>query len=106
MPRKQRLLTKAILKKFEKYPLYSQEKEDDPEVICKFFNPCGAGTWLATEFDGKDTFFGAVNLGHQSGWELGYFSKTELESVDVGYGLYIERDAYFSPMPLSEAKKA
>ena len=103
---RQKLLTKAILKKFEQYPLYSQDGEKDPVVVCKFFNPSGAGTWLATEYDGEDRFFGAVNLGFQCGWELGYFSKSELESVKCGFGLYIERDIHFSPMPLSKAKNA
>ena len=77
------------------------EKEKDPMVWVKFFNPAGSGTWLVTEFDGKDTFFG---LAHIFESELGYFSLTELQSVRGPLGLGIERDLYFQPKPLSKAR--
>jgi hypothetical protein len=106
--RRQKLLTQAIRKKLP--ALYSQDGVTDPIVYVKFFNPYGVGTWLATEFDGQDRFFGAVNLGY--GWELGYFSLRELESQT---GLFqgrpmpgvqgIERDQWFKPKPLSQAKR-
>jgi hypothetical protein len=107
--RKQKLMTSQIKKALP--PLYSQENEKDPMVYAKFFNAYGAGTWLATEFDGRDRFFGAVKI--QGGWELGYFSLRELESIDANImgrrvpGLQgIERDTSFRPMPLSRAKRA
>ena len=44
------LLTKEIIEKFKEYPLYSQDgKGMDSVVLVKYFNPCGAGTWLITE---------------------------------------------------------
>ena len=44
------LMTKELEKAFETYPLYSQEEKGlDSEVVVKYFNPCGAGTWLITE---------------------------------------------------------
>jgi hypothetical protein len=43
------LLTKELLKRFEK--VGRQEEVSDPIVIAKFFNPAGAGTWYATEYD-------------------------------------------------------
>lgn len=46
----------------------------DKDIICKFFNPCGAGTWYVIEGqeeDGDFIFFGLVDLHEQ---ELGYFS--------------------------------
>ena len=92
----QKLLTKAILKKLAKYPLYSQENENNPMIICKFFNPCGSGTWYAMEFDGEDTFFGYAEIGQ--GFELGYFSLSELQSVKLRFGLRIERDIHFEPI--------
>ena len=106
--RKQKIMTAAIRKKLP--PLYSQEKEKDPKVWAKFFNPYGIGTWLATEFDGKDTFFGAVKL--HGDWELGYFSLRELEGAKAIIGgrrmqfQGVERDSYFKPMSLSKAKHA
>jgi len=99
-----KLLTEAIRKTLPK--LGATENEADPLVRVKFFNPCGAGTWLATEFDGEDTFFGWVTLGFGPGCdELGYFSLAELESVTLRFGLGIERDINFTPIPLSEAIK-
>ena len=96
------LLRKADLKNLP--PLRSQDGEQDPMVWVKFFNPYGVGTWLATEYDGKDTFFGAVTLGH--GWELGYFSLRELKSLMKFGAPMIERDRYFKPQKLSQAKHA
>ena len=49
------LMTKELEKKFEKYPIGSQEgKMEDAEVVVKYFNPCGAGTWLITEGEKQD----------------------------------------------------
>jgi len=79
--------------------LYSQEEVDDPKVVAKFFTPDSSWTWYATEFDGKDTFFGLVD-GHEK--ELGYFSLKELESVKGPFGLGVERDLWFESKPLSE----
>ena len=93
------LLTKENRRRLPQ--LYSTEKVADPVVQVKFFTPWTNWTWYATEFDGKDTFFGWV-VGHEK--ELGYFSLKELESVRGPYGLTIERDRYFEPRPLSEVK--
>ena len=79
--------------------LYSQEEVDDPKAIAKFFTQDSNWTWYATEFDGKDTFFGLVD-GFEK--ELGYFSLKELESIRGAFGLPIERDLWFEPTPLSE----
>lgn len=99
--RKQMLLPKAIRSKIPK--LYSQDGVADPIAYVKFFNPYGRGTWLITEFDGRDTMFGLADLGHP---ELGYVSLSELESLERMPGLQqIERDSSFRPMPLSEAAK-
>lgn len=94
-----KLLTKEILKALP--ALYSQENNPDPIVQVKFFHPMSNWTWYATEYDGKDLFFGLVD-GHEK--ELGYFSLSELQSVKV-HGLGIERDMYFIPKPLSEIMK-
>ncbi|PIY95004.1 MAG: hypothetical protein COY68_00625 [Candidatus Levybacteria bacterium CG_4_10_14_0_8_um_filter_35_23] len=94
------LLTKEITTKLP--ALYSQEDEKDPLVICKFFLPMTKWTWFATEFDGKDSFFGYV-VGEYP--ELGYFSLSELESVEGPYGLKVERDRYFEPTRLTRIKK-
>ncbi len=95
-----KLMTKELLCKLPK--LYSTESDKDPKVICKFFTPWSNWTWYATEFDGEDTFFGYV-VGFDK--EIGYFSLSELESVNGPFGLKVERDLYFDPQPLSEVKK-
>lgn len=92
-----KLLTKQILKKLPK--LYTTEKQKDPVAFVKFFNPCGSQSWFATEFDGGDVFFGKI-VGQET--ELGYFSLSELQNVQLRFGLGIERDLYFEPKPLSE----
>ena len=90
------LMTKELEKQFKKYPLYSQEgKLYDSEVVVKYFNPCGTGTWLITEGekqeDGDWLFYGYCHLFE---WEWGYVMLSELESVRLPYGLSIEREMY------------
>jgi len=72
-------------------------REPDPQPVVKFFNPCGAATWLATELDEDgDTLFGLADLGFGCP-ELGYFSLSELENLRLPFGLKIERDMDFVP---------
>ena len=99
-----KLLTKEILKRFEE--VGSQENKPDPLIICKFFNPTGAGTWYATEYDPKTKeFFGYVSIFGDHNDELGYFSLEELENYQGTFGLGIERDLHFTEKPLSAVKK-
>jgi len=79
--------------------LYSTEKDSDPFVQAMFFLPDAQWTWYAIEFDGQDAFFGYV-VGLEN--ELGYFSLSELESVRGPFGLRVERDLYFEPVPLGK----
>ena len=97
------LLTQEIRKKLP--ALGSQEELGlDAVVVVKFFSPVSFWTWYATEFDGKDTFFGLVD-GLEK--ELGYFSLRELQDIrlGMGLGLGIERDLYFEPVSLRELMK-
>jgi hypothetical protein len=128
---KMKLMTKEIEKEFKK--IGRQEDVKDPIVVCKFFNPSGAGTWLATELyyvirrrgangeeeiieveasktngqvDGKIVdmnFYGYVSIFGDHNDEWGYFSLSELGSVKGPFGLGIERDLYFDPQPISKA---
>lgn len=88
-------------------PLYSTEDVPlaDKVVLAKFFNPCGAGTWLATEFDGEDLFFGWAEIAPGYG-EWGYFSLSELSGVTLPFGLGIERDVYFGTRKFGETEYA
>ncbi len=88
-----KLLTKALLKRFSK--VGSQSEDNNPIVLCKFFNPCGSGTWYITEFNTDDEcFFGYVTGLTSNEW--GYVSLHELSTVKCPpFGLSIERDLHF-----------
>ena len=89
-----RLMTKELEKRFSQ--VGSQEEVEDPVIVAKFFNPIGAGTWYATEYDPKDKmFFGYVSIFGDWNDEWGYFSLAELESYVGQLGLGIERDLYW-----------
>ena len=95
------LLTKDLLQRFEK--VGRQEDSKDPLVIAKFFNPAGAGTWYATEYDPIDKmFFGYVSIFGDWNDEWGSFSLVELEEYQGKFGLGIERDLYFEEQPISK----
>ena len=90
-----KLLTKEIIKKFEKYPIYSQDgKGLDAKVLVKFFNPVGAGTWLITEAEKQGDDWLLYGYCHITEWEWGYVSLNELMSIKLPFGLTIERDMY------------
>ena len=86
-----KLMTKAIEKKLP--ALYATDGAAEKEVIAKFFNPGGIGTWYVFEGnklpDGDYEFFGLVDL-HVK--ELGYFRLSELAEFRGRFGLGIERD--------------
>lgn len=91
-----RLMTKEIERELQKSPLYSKDGQgENAEVVVKYFNPCGAGTWLITEGekqeDGDWLMFGMCHIFE---WEWGYVLLSELESVKLPFGLGIERDLY------------
>lgn len=68
----------------------------DPVPVLKLFNPVGAATWIATELgEDGDVLFGLADLGFGCP-ELGYFSLSEIASVRLPFGLFIERDKGFS----------
>lgn len=96
-----KLLTKGLLERFEK--VGRQEETANPIVIAKFFNPTGAGTWYATEYDPNDKiFFGFVSIFGDWNDEWGSFSLEELESYRDQFGLGIERDLYFGEQRISQ----
>ncbi len=94
------LLTQELRDKLP--ALGATEKMDDPTAVVKFFTPDSSWTWFATEFDGEDTVFGAVSGAE---FELGYFSLSELQELRGPFGLAVERDLYFKPIPLSQIRK-
>lgn len=90
-----KLITKSIEKKLLANPIYSTDGNIIKNVLVKFFNPCGIGTWYVFEAEknGDDwTFFGLVDLYEK---ELGYFTLNELMNLKLPFGMSIERDMYF-----------
>lgn len=83
-------------------PLYSQENVDDPIVHIKFFTPDSNWTWYVTEGSPDEDdfrFFGYV-VGFEEEW--GYFLLSDLASARGPMNLQIERDLYFTPVPISK----
>ncbi|MGE3466342.1 MAG: DUF2958 domain-containing protein [Pyrinomonadaceae bacterium] len=80
--------------------LREQAGSKDPTVFAKFFFPASGWTWFVTEGEenGNDFLFFGYVIGFEPEW--GYFSLSELESVEIS-GVKIERDIYFEQMPFS-----
>lgn len=71
-----------------------RQRDVDHVPVVKFFNPFGAGVWLATELDEDgDIMFGLADLGYP---ELGSFSLEEMQSIRLPFGMGIERDILFT----------
>ena len=71
-----------------------RQRDVDHVPVVKFFNPFGAGVWLATELDEDgDIMFGLADIGYP---ELGSFSLEELSSLQLLFGMGIERDILFA----------
>jgi hypothetical protein len=91
-----KLLTKAIEKALAKPGLTGQNAQ---VPICKFFNPCGAATWLIfarERGEDSDTLWCLADLGMQC-VEYGTVSLSELQNIRLRFGLGIERDLHFQP---------
>jgi hypothetical protein len=98
------LMTQQLLKRFTK--VGSQEHARDPIVIAKFFNPTGAGSWYATEYDPETRcFFGYVSIFGDWNDEWGSFTLDELQGYRGRFGLGIERDLHFEEQPSSQVIK-
>ena len=89
-----KLLTKAIEKALP--ALYSTDGQAEKKVIVKYFTPDSSFTWLVFEGerteDGDLYFFGAVDGG--DGFELGYFTLSQLAEIRGQFGLPVERDLH------------
>ena len=71
-----------------------RQPDVDHIPVVKFFDPFGAGVWLATELDQDgDIMFGLADIGYP---ELGSWSFEELRSIRLPFGMGIERDLLFT----------
>ncbi len=109
-----KLLTEPILKSAKnQYHMGDDFKHEgkDQMVVAKFFNPLGNWKWflmnIHPDFDPVTT---PLNTESDYAWgivsgfevEMGSFSMVELQTVDVGMGLRVERDLMFDSMKASE----
>jgi len=94
-----KLLTKEITKKATKQ--YDKGSDMDGQmIVAKFFNPMGDWTWyLMNLAEDEDYAWGIVD---GFAVEMGSFSMKELQNIELPFGLGIERDICFEPMPASE----
>lgn len=91
-----KLMTKEIARKLTARPIHSTDgKGFDAEVVVKYFNPTGAGTWLITEGEqqaaGDWLLYGYCYI---TTWEWGYVLLSQLEEIWLPMGLRIERDLH------------
>ncbi|MGC4129235.1 MAG: DUF2958 domain-containing protein [Bergeyella sp.] len=98
-----KLITKELEKRFAK--VGEQLNNPDPLIIAKFFDPCGSGTWYATEYDPETQ----ICFGYVTGLafdEWGTFSIKELEELPLLLPkLRIERDRFFKEIRFKELIK-
>jgi len=74
-------------------------EEIEPMARVKLFDPTGSWTWYIAAYDpASRTAYGLVD-GYEK--EFGYISMEELVAVRGAFGLPIERDLYWKPVPLS-----
>ncbi|OYZ88694.1 MAG: single-stranded DNA endonuclease, partial [Xanthobacter sp. 17-67-6] len=91
-----------LLTRTQRAQLIANGRQSDVDHIpvVKFYNPLGAGVWLATELDEDgDIMFGLADIGYP---ELGSWGFGELEAIRLPFGMGIERDVLFAGMfPIS-----
>jgi len=103
MGSRQKLITSEIEKKLP--PLYAGDGKDPATVpvICKLFDPQGAGTWYITEGNLAEGILYGLCVIHCP--EMGYVSLDELTGFRGRFGLGIERDTGYQDRTLADAMK-
>lgn len=83
--------------------LYAQDGKGEAAVVyVKLFLPGTGWTWYLTEYDPADDIGFGLVVGHDTEW--GYVSLAELRELRVGPGLRVERDLWWQPVTVSEAR--
>jgi len=97
-----KLFTKEIEQQLQAQ--YQQGSSMEQMVVCKIFNPYGAGTWYVMNQDPEDPdyLWGIADIFEP---ETGSYSKSDLEQLRInigGFQLALELDLYWSPKPARE----
>ena len=90
-----KMLTKANEKALPALGSQDDKPASEIRIRVKFFNPQGAGTWYATEYDPVDRIFFGYAVILQGCGELGSFSLDEMSAYRGRFGLGIERDLHW-----------
>lgn len=104
-----KLVTRKIANLFRTHPLGSQRrKKENAEVLAKYFDPYGTGTWLITEArqlsDGDWLMYGYFKT--FSGWHWDYIQLSDLNRMNDYYYYQVERDLYIpESSTVSELKR-
>jgi hypothetical protein len=97
-----KILTQAIINAFKKQGKTGNKEAKDIFIICKLFNPYGAGTWYLYEQEDEDIYWAFVNLGDRECAECGPVSMSELLSMRVPpFRMPLERDKFFEPFSMT-----
>lgn len=88
-----KLITTELTNRFKE--VGDQSESENPIFVAKFFDPCGSGTWYASDYNSETN----ICYGYVTGLaydEWGTFSIDELESIKRPFGISIERDIHFN----------
>lgn len=92
-----KLFTKGIIDKA--VAQYPKGASLDQMIIAKFFNPVGAGTWWLFNLEPDDPMSYAWGFAEIFEFEMGSFCPQDLIDIKLPFGLGIERDMHFKPIP-------
>lgn len=100
-----KLMTKEIERKMPKFESTSGVPIQEKQVITYYFTPWSNWRWYVVEGERQENgdlmFFGLVH-GFEKEW--GYFSLSELESVQGPFGMKIERELYSEGMKIKDIR--
>lgn len=95
--RKRKLMPDEVWDELDRQGDTAEMSPSEIKVICKLFNPSGAGTWYIYDYDRAcpDRLWIFANLGDPEMAECGTVSVNELAEFTGPFGLPIERDIHF-----------
>ena len=104
-----KLLTKQIEKKLPSLATAENQRMEELVAIVKFFHPIKPWKWFVFGGDqlkgGDYMFYGMVFNPNCHDGELGYFTLSQLQSLEIPFGPIVfntERDKLFKPTPATQ----
>jgi hypothetical protein len=97
----EKLIPKDIQKLFEEQGYTGDKPMSDIKIVCKLFNPIGAGTWWLYEHLEEDIYMAFCFLGNHHDAEIGTISINEMLELRLPLGLSIERDTHFKALEIT-----